>query len=94
MTKGPPTEPPVETINDFQQTRGPFKILSNLARDTKGLIGKPDTFYAKLGGLLTKLCFNTGAGTNIVDRKWAREAQIDIIRRIKLNFVEYLSNHL
>ena len=83
MAKGPPTEPPVETINDFQQTRGPFKILSNLARDTKGLIGKPDTFYAKLGGLPTKICFDTGAGTNVVDRKWAREAQIDITRRIK-----------
>ena len=85
MTTGPPTEPAVETINDnFQQPSGLIKVLSNLARDIKGLIGKPDTFISKLGGLPTKICYDSGAGTNVVDKKWASAQQVDIKKRVKL----------
>lgn len=85
MPEGPTTEPNVEEINDFHNTSGPIKVLSNLVRDTKGIIGKPDTFFAKLGGLPTKICFDTGAGTNVVDKAWSKEAQIDIVERVKFS---------
>ena len=90
MTTGTPTEPTVETINDnFQQPSGLIKVLSNLARDIKGLIGKPDTFISKLGGLPTKICYDSGAGTNVVDKKWASAQQVDIKKRVILLFCRF-----